>query len=140
MKTGLIGFFTAILCGIYITAYNIGLYFIASKLITYSWWWLLLFIPIAILITTTVFFVTVNLTKMILSYYRDMANNFIINIAHTITIGNGILFLFIRPLDIITTNIGQGFGYYFGAIITFIAVYFWNDYAFGKIKFNNTQQ
>lgn len=133
----LLKFIVTLLCGCYIATYGIGLFFIASKFMAYSWWWLLLFIPIAVFITITLFldsltFISLSLNNNLQKIWQLLDSKpsywmyiFFRRITHGFVYANGIIFLFIFPLDAITTSIGQGFGYYLGAVITFFLITFW---------------
>lgn len=151
----LLKFIVTLLCGCYIATYGIGLFFIASKFMAYSWWWLLLLIPIASLITMYIFGKSIDIIQTLSLKFRtrkidfiegvepeeliklqklnpmlcrelDSTNIFLLKAARYIVNVSCFILLFIFPMDIITTNIGQGFAYYFGAAITFIAIYAWN--------------
>ena len=130
-------FIIEFLGGNFVIAYNIGLFLIVAKIVAYNWWWLLLFIPIAVFITITLFldsltFISLSLNNNLQKIWQLLDSKpsywmyiFFRRITHGFVYANGIIFLFIFPLDAITTSIGQGFGYYLGAVITFFLITFW---------------
>lgn len=123
--------------GNFIIAYNIVLFFIVAKIIAYNWLWLLLFVPIAFFATITFFinsltFIgklsvnnTLKIWQLLDNKQQSLTHILYRRVTHGILYAIGITFLFLFPLDAITTSIGQGLGYYLGASITFISIIYW---------------